>query len=200
MTSQDTDSESRGDEGLLSRVHAFQRGDASAFDPLYAALWGPVVVRARRMGLPPDQAEEIAQKTLVRVYLYAGRGSFGHVRQLWAWVYLIATREVYKHWRKKHPEALSQDVLETLAAEGPDPSPRPPEAAEQAEAFADLKACLSGLDEAERMLLLGVLAGGLTFRQAAREHGLSLGQFKHRYEKARARLRDAMRARGHDVA
>jgi RNA polymerase sigma factor (sigma-70 family) len=187
------------DEELLAAVRAFQRGERGGFDRLYRRLWGPVVLRASRMGLGYHEAEEIAQRTLVRVYLYAGRASFDGPQRLWGWVYTIASREIYKLWRKKRPDVVSEEALEVWATLAADASSDPAAAAASAEALADVEQCIAKLDEAERMIALGVLLGGLTFRGAAKAHGLSLGQFKHRYEKALGKVRDCMRARGHDV-
>jgi RNA polymerase sigma factor (sigma-70 family) len=187
------------DDDLLAAVRAFQRGQQGGFDPLYRQLWGPVALRASRMGLGPHEAEEIAQRTLVRVYLYAARASFDRPEQIWGWVYTIASREVYKLWRKKRPDVVAPEALEAWASVAADPSASPAAAAASAEAVADIRRCLAELDEADRMVILGVLVGGLTFRGAARAHGLSLGQFKHRYERTLRKVRQCMRAKGHDV-
>lgn len=184
---------------LLAGVRAFQQGQQGSFERLYARLWPSVALRARRMGLDAHQAEEIAQRVLVRVYLYVGRARFDRPAQVWAWVYTIAAREVYKLWRKRRPDLVSDEVLEAWAAEAGDRSAGPAAAAASAEAVEHVQQCIADLDEARRMVLLGVLAGELTFRQAARAGGLTLGQFKHRYEKALAEVRDCMRAKGHDV-
>ena len=187
------------DDELLAAVRAFQRGERGGFDRLYGRLWGPLAVRASRMGLDPHEAEEITQRTLVRVYLYAARASFQRPQQFWGWVYTIASRETYKLWRKRRPDVVCQEALEVWASAAADPSPSPAAAAASAEALADVEQCISTLEEEERMALLGVLVGGLTFRGAAKAHGLSLGQLKHRYERALRKVRDCMRAKGHDV-
>ena len=183
----------------MTLMQAFQGGRRESFDPLYELLWPPVVRRARRLGLDTHTAEEIAQKVLVRVYLYAGRASFGRPGQIWAWVYTIATREVYKSWRRKRPDVVSGEALEVWASTAADTSPPPSAAAASAEALEAVDQCIASLDEAGRMVLLGVLVGDLTFRQAAKAHGLTLGQFKHRYEKALALVRRCMQSKGHDL-
>ncbi len=185
------------DDQLLSQVHAFQGGDEGAFDAIYGRLWRPVVSRAAKMGLADDEAEEVAQKALVRVYLYIRNAAFDRPQRLWGWVFTVATREVYKHWRKRRPDLVDDEALEAWASEAADESAAPLDAAAASEAHADVQDCLAGLDEKPRVLLLAVLAGELTFRQAARNHGLTLGQFKHRYEKALAQVRACMEAKGH---
>ena len=184
---------------LLSIVRAFQRGDRGSFDRLYERLWGPIALRASRMGLGRDECEETAQKVLVRVYLYASTASFDATAKVWAWVYAIATREVYKLWRKRRPESISPEALEAWAGKSTDPSDGPPAAAASAETIEHVQQCLSKLEPDERRALLGVLLGQLTFRQAAEEEDLRLGQFKHRYVKALDKVRRCMRVKGHDV-
>ena len=66
------------------------------------------------------------------------------------------------------------------------------------EAVADAGDCVARLAPDERLSLLGPLLHGLTFRAAAALHGLSLGQFKHRYETALERVRECMKRKGHD--
>ena len=181
-------------------MRAFQTGDQEAFNLICPPIWRAVYVRAGKMGLDPDESEDIAQKVLVRVYLYAPRAEFGSKGQLWSWIYTIASREIYKHWKRKRPEIVSEDVLEVLYHEQPtDPSHDPAVISAEDETLRDAGECIGRLEDAERLCLLGPLVGGLTFRQAAAVHGLSLGQLKHRYEKAMDKVRDCMRSKGHDI-
>ena len=66
------------------------------------------------------------------------------------------------------------------------------------EALGHVQECIGLLEEMDRRYLQGHLIKGLTFRQAAASNGISLGQFKHRYEKALQQVRECMRAKGHD--
>lgn len=179
-------------------MRVFQQGDGAAFNALYAAMWPSVYGRGRKMGLRPDEAEEIAQKVLVRVYLYAGRARFESSKRLWAWVYTIATRQIYRHWKGRRPDLISDEGLEALAGRPAGAADDPAASAIETEALADVEQCLDRLDESDRLHLLGPLVQGLTFRQAAAVHGLTLGRFKHRYERALEQVRDCMRGKGHD--
>lgn len=187
------------DQDLLSVIKAFQNGEPGSFERLYRMLWPLIALRALRMGLGPHQAEDLAQEVLIRVHRYAPKGTFDRAGKVWAWVYTIAVHEVYKVWRKRHPDLVSQEALEVWAGEATGASADPPAAAASAEAIEDLDECLAALAEDERMYVLGVLVGGLTFRQAARAHGLTLGQFKHRHTKGLVSVRQCMRAKGHEV-
>jgi len=180
-------------------VRAFQGGDVGAFDEIHRRLWGPVFRRASRMGLAHPEAEDIAQRTLVRVYLYASRASFAGPRRLWGWVFTIATREVYKLWGRRRPDVPAGEAIDAWAAAEADAAPGPDANAATTEALADVEACLAALDASQRRAVLSVLTAGMTFRSAAAALGLRLGQFKHRYERALEAVRDCMRGKGHDV-
>jgi len=183
---------------LLESMWAFQQGDGAAFNVLYAGMWTSVYGRARKMGLRPDEADEIAQKVMVRVYLYAGRAQIDSNKRLWGWVYTIATREVYKQWKRRRPELIADEDLEHLGSLQVTAGDDPATSAVETETLRDVEQCLDRLDEADRLYVLGPLVHGLTFRQAAALHGLTLGQFKHRYESALAAVRECMRGKGHD--
>ncbi|MEA3367183.1 MAG: hypothetical protein U9R68_03605 [Planctomycetota bacterium] len=130
---------------------------------------------------------------------YAGRAHFESSGRLWGWVYTIATREIYKHWKRRRPDLISDEGLEHLASLPTATAADPATSAVEAETLQDVEQCLDRLDEADRLHLLGPLVQGLTFRRAAAIHGLTLGQFKHRYGKALAKVRDCMRGKGHDL-
>jgi RNA polymerase sigma factor (sigma-70 family) len=187
---------SPADPDLLAAMHAFQHGDEGRFEGIYQALWRAVYIRAAKMGLAAEECEDIAQKSLIRIYVHAPKARFDSVRHLWSWVYTVATREIYKHWHRKRPELVTQERLGFLS-EQPDTEEDPPAAVERVEEMKDLGDCLGGLGEQDRVHLLGPLVNGLSFRQAAEVHGLTLGQFKHRYEKALQLVRDCMKSKGH---
>ena len=189
----------RAPDDLLAQMHAFQAGRPGAFDRLYQAIWKPVLVRAGKMGLAAQECEELAQKVMVRVYLYAPKASFASRQELWSWIYTVTAREVYKAWRQKTPQFISDEGLELLNSEMSAGRADPLDSAEQGEAVRDVGDCIDLLGQPQRLHLLGVLVHGLTFRQAAGLHGLSLGQFKHKYEKALQKVRDCMRAKGHEL-
>ena len=188
-----------GREELLAAMQAFQQGDKTCFQMVYEHLWRGVYLRASKMGLSRSDSEEIAQKVLVRVYLYASRASFRSARRLWSWVYTITVREVYKHWRRRRPELLAGDLPELLSAGSADCGEDPTDAAATAEEMRDVGDCIGRLEQAERVHLLGPLVQGLSFRQAAALHALTLGVFKHRYERALQKVRDCMKSKGHEL-
>jgi len=178
---------------------AFQRGQRESFDRLGPMIWKRAARRAARMRLGADDCDEIAQQVLVRVFLYAADAHFDTEEKFWGWVGAITTHEVYKLWRKRQPEVVDPEVLEFRSPPAAGPRADPPAAAATAEMLADLSDCIGRLDEARQEAMLAIHVAELTFRGAAGASGLTLGQFKHRYEKARAAVADCMRRKGHEV-
>jgi RNA polymerase sigma-70 factor, ECF subfamily len=184
---------------LLEAMRAFQRGEEAGFNVLYESLWGPVGRRSVKMGLSAEESAEIAQKVLVRVYLYARSADFASEKKLWAWVYTVTAREVYKYWAMKRPTLVREEEIALLETQASPPELDPGELAAQTEAHRAVGECLGRLPEGERLPLVGTLLQGLTFRAAAALHGLSLGQFKHRYEAALRKVRECMRGKGFEI-
>jgi len=200
MTEGGNSRSSGGDSGdLLEAMLAFQQGHRDAFDALYQAIWSPVCLRAARMGLRAEESEEITQKVLVRIFLYCAKAEFRSTAQIWSWVYTITVREVYKHWRRRRPELVSEEGLELLQRQAAAADDDPVTLATDAEVLSAVDDCIGRLGEAERLYLLGPLVQGLPFRQAAALHGLTLGQFKHRYEQALDAVRTCMESKGHGL-
>ena len=184
---------------LLEAMRAFQRGDSVVFDTIYQTVWGPVYLRANKMGLGHEESQDITQKVLVRVYLYAGRAKFDSKERLWSWVYTIAVREIYKYWKRKRPETVSEEGLKLMHSQPTNPDDDPAVLTAETEVLGDVGECIGRLDEANRIYLLGPLVQNLTFRQSAAICRLRLGQFKHRYEKALKKVRNCMKEKGHNL-
>lgn len=184
---------------LLSVMLVFQQGQKSVFDDIDGKIRGPVSLRIRKMGLRGNDCDDITQQVLVRIYLYAPKARFKTLSHLWAWIYTIAAREIYKHWKKKRPELISDEGLALLHNQQTDPVSNPLQIVASDEAVGDVGECVERLEEDARLHLLGPLAQELSFRQAAAIHGMTLGQFKHRYEKALAAVRKCMEAKGYDI-
>ena len=186
--------------GVLEAIRAFQAGDGEAFESVCPQIWRAVYVRACKMGLDPEESEDIAQKVLVRVYLHASKAEFTGKGRLWSWIYTIAAREIYKDWGRKRPELVSEEGLQALlAVQITDSTEDPAVVSMASEILEDAGECIGRLEENQRLYLLGHLVGELTFRQAADIHDLSLGQFKHRYEKAIDSVRNCMKSKGHAI-
>ena len=185
---------------ILEAIRAFQAGDAEAFEEVCPQIWRKVYARACRMGLDPVESEDIAQKVLVRIYLHAAKAEFSSKGRLWSWIYTITAREIYKCWGRKRPELVPEEGFQKILADQITSSSEDPAAISVAgELVDDVGECIGRLEELQRLYLLGPLVSNLTFRQAAAVHDISLGQFKHRYEKAMDSVRNCMKSKGHEI-
>jgi RNA polymerase sigma factor (sigma-70 family) len=68
---------------LQSLMVRLADGDRSAFHPLFTALW-PIVRRFTGRHLPPEEAEDAAQETLLKLFRQASRFDPRHGAVAWA--------------------------------------------------------------------------------------------------------------------
>jgi RNA polymerase sigma factor (sigma-70 family) len=94
------------------------RGERDAFDPLFRALY-PRALRLARVRLPEDQAADLAQAILTKVFFRAA--DFDVERPALPWFYGIAAFELRTHCRRADTARRRQadaSVAEGLAASG----------------------------------------------------------------------------------
>ena len=156
-------------------------GDRAAFHPVFAVLW-PLLRRFAARHLRPEEAEETAQETLVKIFLRAGE--FDPSRSALAWALGIAAfeiRTVRRRRLRRREESSREGELEGIPGAGPTP---------EEEAMAR---------DMERMLqeALGALRpeDAETLRLYARGHrpAVAAATFRKRIERAMARLRGIWR-------
>ena len=98
----------------------FQGGELAAYDHIYQRYAARVDSVCRRMLADPQDAQDAAQETFLRVYQALPR--FNGRYQLGAWITRIATNVCLDHLRarKRAPtEAAPQEVLEDVVDAGP---------------------------------------------------------------------------------
>lgn len=201
MASQDTHPGpiEASEHSVLAAMHSFQQGDEASFEDLYEEFWPAVWTRARRAGLCPEQSDNVAQTTLIQFYLYAPRAEFVSHRQVWGYLYAIVPGMVAREWKQKFPGVLvgaPPAALEPTA----DPNESPANVALNKELRAEIEDCMARLGEVDRLYVGARLVLEITFRDAAEFFGLTLGQYKSRYEKALGRVQRCLRAKGHDFS
>ena len=174
-----------GEKAQLQRdLTSLADGDRDAFRPVFVRLW-PVLRDFARRQLPPQDAEDVAQRALLRVFERASE--FDPERDALAWVLGVATWEVrsFRRWRERRREVAVRD-----GEDGADPvcDRQSPEALviarEHERALHGALAALAPQD-AETLAAFadGDRPGGAVFRK--------------RLQRARARLRLAF-SRRHD--
>jgi RNA polymerase sigma factor (sigma-70 family) len=181
---------------LLTAVHSFQSGDADSFDTIVRIVKRAIFSRARKMHLSVECAEDITQVVLVRIFVHAKKAEFISDGKVWSWILTITVSEVIKHWRKKSPSTFREGTI-PANLEPVDEVDTPLQSLASADELSDVQRCIDRLPDANPFLLHTVMQ--MTFRDAAKAIGLSLGKFKHRYETSLRSIRSCMKKKGHDL-
>src|SRR5262249_7775394 len=148
---------------LVWLLAAVAKGDQAAFERLYAAtrakLYGVVLRILRRA----DLADEVMQDTYLKIWRNAGEFD-AHLASPMTWMVAIARNRAIDLVRKK-AESSIEDEPSTLdvAAETPDPLAR----RELTDDLRRLLACLGGLDEERRRMVLLAYYNGWSREQLA---------------------------------
>jgi RNA polymerase sigma-70 factor (ECF subfamily) len=158
---------------------------------------------ALRMSRHRQDAEDLAQETLVRAY--AAWESFAPGSNAYAWLLRIMTNLYITQYRRRR--RLSFVPLASLADEEdgepelPDPGAEEPLAGMLARVLdADIEAALAGLSESLRLTVLLVDVEQASYEEAADALGIPVGTVRSRLNRGRAqlaaRLAPLARARG----
>jgi len=177
-----------GDEALMQ---AYARGDAAAFDALYARHRGGVYRYVLRHCGNAGTADELFQDVWLRVI--RARTSYLPSARFATWLYRIAHHRIIDHWR-------AQGVAEFTTADGDDDSdplaaiaaPRADEPDVRAgarEHASRLATALAALPPAQRDAFLLHQEGGLTLAEIAALTGAGVETIKSRVRYALDRLR-----------
>jgi len=180
-------------------IDAAQRGELDAFNRLvlqYQELAFNVALRV--MG-EEAAAADATQEAFISAYRslrgYRG-GSFR------SWLLRIVTNSCYDELRrrKRRPAVSLEALVEDSEIEGPvwasDPAENPEAAAQRRELIDAIQDCLSGLPPEFRIVAVLVDVQGLDYDETAQSIGKPLGTVKSRLARARAKLRDCLKAYG----
>ena len=174
------------EEDEAGLVAAARAGDAAAFERL-VAIHADAVYRVAAGYVGPDEAEDAAQETFVRVH--QGLRGFAGESSLRTWVLRIAANVALTRLEKRRrTRARPIDEAGEPAARGREPG----EAAEVEEQRAAVRRAVAELPEKERAV--AVLRGmeGLSFEEVARVLGIKRPTAESRMARAKERLRAAL--------
>lgn len=183
----------RSDERLVEDARA---GDGDAFTTLVDRHQGAVYNIVLRTVRDPALAEDVTQDAFVRAWRSLAQFRGGNVR---GWIMRIAVNRAYDTLRsQRRRPADSLDAFEV------EPVPRwsstvaggedPPAFSARAELSAVLERLLARLPDDQRTALLLVDLEGFSYDEAAGIMAVAPGTIKSRISRARARLREAIRA------
>jgi RNA polymerase sigma-70 factor (ECF subfamily) len=173
--------EPRGDDAM----QRYARGEDAAFAEVFDAV-APRIQRFARRALGDEaSADDIVQKTLLR--MHRARGDFQSGGKVLPWAYTIARNLVWDELRRTRREgALRQKAAAALVPA----CPPPPDAHLDAdETVAALGAVFASLPSAQQTAFLLTQREGLSLAEAARKLGTTIVAVKLRLHRAMTRLR-----------
>jgi RNA polymerase sigma-70 factor (ECF subfamily) len=157
-------------------------GDREAFHPAFVCL-RPLLLRFAARHLPADEAEDVAQEALLRVFFRASE--FDRTRDGLSWAFGIAAWEIRTARRRR--QRRREEPL--VAVEGKASPGRSPEEAALAGDLADaMDAALLGLRPGDAGALRQYAAG-------LRPGGVAAPTFRKRVERGLSRLRQVWKGR-----
>lgn len=187
------DPEARHDERL---IRAAQAGDLNSFNAVVVRHERAVYNLCLRLLRDMAAAEDASQETFLKAWTAIGTFRGGLVRP---WLLRIATNRCYDVLRARgrrpadsldHEEFESEPIWTSHA-----PAGEPPEVfAARAELSVHLERALATLPEDQRLVVILSDVHGHPYDEIAEITGVAVGTVKSRLSRARARLRDALRA------
>jgi RNA polymerase sigma-70 factor (ECF subfamily) len=179
------------DESLMSR---FQSGDEEAFQILFARYAARLVNFAYRSLGARQEAEDVAQETLVRVH--RARERFDPSRPFRPWVFSIAARLASnrrRDIRRRGEEPLLDDAGGPAPSLEPsDAAPLPLEQAEKDHLAREVRKALDGLPENQRTAVLLARFDDMTYEETAQTMGLSVTAVRSLLFRARQTLKNSL--------
>jgi len=179
------------DQGLAQRA---RDGDLSAWAEVYARHYDKLLRQLRHLTGDLAVAEELAQETFAQAM--ASRARYEPDRSLEAWLAGIALNMARKHWRSRQSAQKAHARLECVTAMSGAGPALPDRVHLQRERSRALYAVLAGLPESLREAFTVRELQGLSTEEAAQQLAISPGNLAVRLSRARARIGDALRARG----
>jgi len=191
----DTGNAIESDEALML---AYARGDAAAFERLYARHKGPTYRYFLRHTSDRAAADELQQDVWLRVV--RARERYAPDARFTTWLYTLARHRLVDHWRARHgAQFVSLDDEDgdpvrdgSLDVDGREDGTDPLAQAIDTQAGHRLVAALAGVPAAQRDAFLLHVEAGLSLAEIAGLAGVPAETVKSRLRYAYRRLRAAL--------
>ena len=182
----------RGPE-LAQLVAQAQGGDAAAFERLISIYQGKVYGFARAFTSDPEQASDVAQDALIKIY--RSLGGFRFQSSLLTWIFRIVKSVFLDHYKsRRHKERKLEQPLDGTSEHetGASGDCGPEAALLRHEERAALWAALQEVPEVFRTVLVLADMQGLSYEEVAAIVGSPVGTVKSRLNRGRDALREVL--------
>ncbi|HKU86150.1 MAG TPA: RNA polymerase sigma factor [Casimicrobiaceae bacterium] len=188
-------SDAPGDDDDQRLMLAYARGDAAAFDALYARHRNGVYRYLLRHCNNAGTADELFQDVWMNVI--RSRNSYAPTARFATWLYTLAHNRIVDHWRSTGQaklvstdadEAAGAELLALAASRGDQPDVR----VLTGQIRQRLNAALTALPPAQRDAFLLQQESGLSLAEIGALTGVGIETVKSRLRYAAARLRTAL--------
>jgi RNA polymerase sigma-70 factor (ECF subfamily) len=175
--------ETRSDEELL----AASLSHPSLFAVIVRRYEGPFLRKALSIVRERQEAEDIVQEALTKIYMHAPKFKVQAGASFSSWGYRILINTALTHYAKRKRDRLATVELgEEIWALVPDKNLRQFEKSELADEVASV---LSRLPESFAKVLSSFFIEGHSQEEIARQEGVSVGAIKTRVHRAKAEFR-----------
>ena len=174
------------DRDLLERL---RQGDASAFDAIFRAWYGPLVGTAERMLRDRAVAEELVQDVMLE--LWRRRETLAPDGSPQAYLFQATRNRVLNHLRHLKIEQRSEPEVRS---ESPTSSPHADAAVAQKELDAAVHRAVQSLPDRCRQVFELSRVHGLKYSEIARQLGISVKTVEAQMGKALRTLREQLAA------
>ena len=162
--------------------------DQAEFEALFLAHYGDVYRLLFRLVGSPEEAEDLAQETFLR--LYRRRFPVWREQSLRAWLYRVATNLAYNALRSQQRRVRRQEAVHQLVA--PSVETDPAETAQRRDEQKAVRQVLAVLPRRQTQLLLLYYAG-LSYRELSEVLGVAAGSVGTLLARAKAAFEDKYR-------
>ena len=191
------------DDNDQALMLAYGRGDAAAFDALYARHRGGVYRYLLRHCGNAAVADELFQDVWMNVI--RARASYAPAARFATWLYTVAHHRIVDHWRatgqfvvvSADADESARDAMHDLPASRVD---EPERRAGNRELGERLRAAIAALSPVQRDAFLLQYEGGLSLGEIADLNGVGVETIKSRLRYATSRLRLSLRELREDAA
>jgi len=185
------------EQSEASLIERAREGELDAFNLLVERYERPLYNLCLRMLSSPQSAEDATQEAFISGYQSIRSFRGGSFK---SWLFRIGANACYDELRRQRSRP-SRSLDEPMGEDArtidvPDTDPTPEESAENVELRDALTEAIGGLPPDQRLTIILRDVQGLEYEEIAEATHASLGTVKSRINRARARLRKALSAKG----